>query len=100
MVVPFTQPMFSDVITTRDGILIQPVDLAQGLVAGIGGARTESMMASPAVLDDEVVAVVVVGSEHFEESDLDRLSEIASEAAPGLAVAIRIEDLRSRGGLS
>lgn len=99
MVVPPTQPLFSDVISTKDGILIQPVDLAQGLVAGIGGARTEAMMASPAVLDDEVVAVIVVGSEHFEETDLDRLSEMAAEAAPGLAVALRLNELRLRGGL-
>jgi hypothetical protein len=98
MVVPPTQPLFSDVISTKDGILIQPVDLAQGLVAGIGGARTEAMMASPAVLDDEVVAVIVVGSEHFEETDLDRLSEMAAEAAPGLAVALRLNELRARGG--
>jgi hypothetical protein len=97
MVVPTTQPLFSDVISTKDGIMIQPVDLAQGLVAGIGGARTEAMMATPAVLDDQVIAIVVVGSERFDETDLDRLSDVAAEAAPGLAVALLLQEIRTRG---
>jgi GAF domain-containing protein len=94
MVVIETQPLFSDVLRTGEGILIQPVDLAQGLVAGIGGARTEALMAAPAILGDQVVAIVVVGGDRFVEVDLDRLTDLASEAAPGLAVASLLQRLR------
>lgn len=95
MVIPETQSLFSDVIKTREGVLIQPVDLAQGLVAGIGGARTEAMMVAPALIHDECVAMVVIGGDKFEELDLDRLAELTSEAAPGIAVAQLLEQLRS-----
>ena len=95
MVIPETQSLFSDVIKTREGVLIQPVDLAQGLVAGIGGARTEAMMVAPALVNDECVAVVVIGGDKFEELDLDRLAELTAEAAPGIAVAQLLEQLRA-----
>ena len=94
MVIPETQSLFSDILKTREGILIQPVDLAQGLVSGIGGARTEAMMVAPALVDDECVAMVVVGGDQFTEGDLDRLSDLAAEAAPGLAVAQLLNRLR------
>jgi len=97
MVVADTQPLFSDVLRTGEGILIQPVDLAQGLVAGIGGARTEALMAAPALLNDECVAIVLVGGDRFDEADLDRLSDLAGEAAPGLAVAHSLQRLRGGG---
>jgi hypothetical protein len=95
MVIPETQSLFSDVLKTREGILIQPVDLAQGLVAGIGGARTEAMMVVPALVYDECVAMVVIGGDQYEETDLDRLSELTAEAAPGLAVAQLLNALRA-----
>jgi len=96
MVVPETQPLFSDVLQTGEGILIQPVDLAQGLVAGIGGARTEAIMAVPAVVHGACVAVVIAGQDRFTEQDLDRLNDLATEAAPGLAVALALARLRER----
>jgi hypothetical protein len=96
MVVPETQPLFSDVLQTGEGILIQPVDLAQGLVAGIGGARTEAIMAVPAVVHGACVAIVIAGQDRFTEEDLDRLSDLATEAAPGLAVALALARLRER----
>lgn len=96
MIIPVTQSLFSDVLKTHEGVLIQPVDLAQGLVAGIGGARTEAMMVAPALVNGEVAAMVVVGGERFTESDLDRLTDLAAEGAPGLAVAELLDRLRSR----
>jgi GAF domain-containing protein len=96
MIVPETQPLFSDVLRTGEGILIQPVDLAQGLVAGIGGARTEAIMAAPAILEGERVAIIVVGRDGFNEADLDTLSDLATEAAPGIAVAHLLHRLRGR----
>ena len=96
MIIPVTQSLFSDVLKTHEGVLIQPVDLAQGLVAGIGGARTEAMMVAPALVNGEVAAMVVVGGERFTETDLDRLTDLAAEGAPGLAVAELLDRLRSR----
>jgi GAF domain len=96
MVVADTQPLFSDVLQTGEGVLIQPVDLAQGLVAGIGGARTEALMAVPAVVHGNCVAIVIAGRSRFDETDLDRLADLATEAAPGLAVALALARLRER----
>jgi hypothetical protein len=96
MVVPETQPLFSDVLQTKEGILIQPIDLAQGLVSGIGGSRTEAMMAAPAVVHGRCVAIVIAGGDRFDETDLDRLGDLAIEAAPGFALAIAIDRLRDR----
>jgi hypothetical protein len=96
MVVPETQPLFRDILATGEGILVQPVDLAQGLVGGIGGARTEALMTAPAFLDGSCVAMIVVGSHQFDERDLDTLSGLAAEAAPGLAVADLLGRLRER----
>lgn len=99
MVIPETQSLFSDVLKTREGVLIQPVDLAQGLVAGIGGARTEAMMVAPALVNGAVVAMVVVGGDRFTEADLDRLTDLAAEGAPGVAVAEVLDRLRGRADL-
>ena len=96
MVIPETQSLFSDVLKTREGVLLQPVDLAQGLVAGIGGARTEAMMVAPALVNGTVVAMVVVGGDRFAEADLDRLTDLAAEGAPGVAVAEFLDRLRNR----
>jgi hypothetical protein len=69
-------------------VLIKPVDMAQGLVAGLGGARTEALMAAPIVEPDGAcVAVVLAGAADYGQTDLDRLWAAASEAAPGFAVA-------------
>lgn len=95
MVIPETQSLVSDVLKTGEGILIQPVDLAQGLVAGIGGARTEAIMVAPALVGSECYAMVFVGGDQFVEADLDRLSDLVTEAAPGLAVAQLLDGLRS-----
>lgn len=90
------QPLFKEVITSRTGVYIAPVDLAQGLVAGIGGARTETLMAAPLEATGICVGVVIVGGFAFTEGDLDRLCDLASEAAPGLAFAQMVERLRAR----
>lgn len=96
MVVPETNPLFSDILGTLEAILIQPVDLAQGLVAGIGGARTEALIAAPVTVDGSCLAIIVVGRDRFSELDLDVLAGIATEAAPGLGVALLLQRLRDR----
>jgi hypothetical protein len=51
-------------------------------------------MAAPAVANGLCVAIVVAGRGGFTEADLDRLTDLATEAAPGLAVASMLERLR------
>lgn len=95
MKVPPSQALFMEIMTACEAVLIAPVDLAQGLVAGIGGARTEALMACPLEVSGICHAIVIVGRQDFSEFDLDLLSELAEEAAPGLAVAQLLERLRS-----
>ncbi|MFN2641159.1 MAG: hypothetical protein ABR548_04585 [Actinomycetota bacterium] len=94
MRVPASQPLFMQLATGLEAVLIAPVDLAQGLVAGIGGARTEALMAAPLEVDGSCQAIIIVGRQELSEFDLDLLAEQAEEAAPGLAVAHMFERLR------
>jgi len=94
MRVPADQELFLEMSRTLEAVLVAPVDLAQGLVAGIGGARTEALMAAPLAVNGVCHAIVIVGRQDFTEFDLDLLSEQADEAAPGLAVAQMIDRIR------
>lgn len=90
------QPLFLEVVTGLQAILIAPVDLAQGFVAGIGGARTEALLAAPLEVDGICYGIVIVGRKEFSEFDLELLAELADEAAPGLAVAELVDRIRCR----
>lgn len=91
------QPLFKEVAAARTGVFVSPVDLAQGLVAGIGGARTETLMAAALDAGGTCAAIVVAGGGGWwTEHDLDRLCDLASEAAPGLAFAQMVDRLRAR----
>jgi len=96
MKVSANQTLFVEISTALQGVLIAPLDLAQGLVAGIGGARTDALIAAPLVSGDTCHAIVVLGRKDFENFELDRLSELAAEAAPSFALAQLIERLRAR----
>jgi transcriptional regulator with GAF, ATPase, and Fis domain len=96
MVVPDDHPLFAQLISSMEPVLISPVDLAQGLVAGIGGARTEALMAAPLEVDGRCIAIIIVGRRAFTPDDLESLDELAHEAAPGLAVAQLLDRLRNR----
>lgn len=94
MKVSSDQPLFLEIAQTLQAVLIAPVDLAQGLVAGIGGARTEALIAAPMAVGRICHAIVIVGRQDFTEFDLDLLAEQADEAAPGLALAQMIDRIR------
>jgi GAF domain-containing protein len=96
MRVPPEQLLFMEITSSLEAVLIAPVDLAQGLVSGIGGARTEAIMAAPITVDGACHGVIIVGRKDFSSEDLDALADLANEAGPGLAVAQTIERLRSR----
>jgi hypothetical protein len=94
MIVPLDHPLFGQMIETPESVLIDPVELAQGLVAGIGGSRTPAMLVAPIQVDGRCVGVLVVGRKTFTDADLDALDDLAVEAAPGLAVAQMLDRLR------
>jgi hypothetical protein len=97
MVVPFDQPLFLAVSQTASGLLIDPVDRAPATVAGIGGAHTESFMASPVLTDEGCCAIVAVGrNEAFAVADLDALNALTSAAAPAVSLAELLARIWSR----
>jgi hypothetical protein len=92
--VPHDHPMFSEVDAAGGAILIDPVDAAQAAVAGIGGAHTESFMAASIAAGPGRFGILAVGRNRpLTETDLDSLVEVASEAAPGMAVAEQLARL-------
>jgi hypothetical protein len=97
MRVPASQSLFADMLSSGHGVFVSPVDLAQGLVAGIPGARTETLMASPLDAGGRCIGFIVIGGDgQLAEPHLTQLCEVAAEAAPGLAFATLIERLRAR----
>jgi len=88
------QPLFADILSRHEAVLIEPLDLAQSLVSGIGGARTNGFLAAPIEAHGKSVGVLVVGREHFANEDLSRLESLADEASMGLAVALGLDQLR------
>jgi hypothetical protein len=89
-------PLFSQTLISSEPVLIAPVDLARGLVSGIGGAHTEAMMVGPIHVDGECIAVLVLGRPDFTDPDLDVIANLAREAGPGLALARALRALRDR----
>lgn len=88
LVVALVQPMLGEIHTTGGGLLIDPVDAVQAAVAGIGGARTESFMAAAIAIGEGRYGILAVGRNRpLVPDDLDRLIAVATEAAPGIALA-------------
>ncbi len=94
MAIQSHQPLFADLIVRHEAVLIEPLDLAQSLANGVGGARTNAFLAAPIEVDNKCVGVVVAGRGHFDNEDLDRLEALANEAALGLGIALGLDRLR------
>jgi hypothetical protein len=94
MAVQTHQPLFADILVRHEAVLIEPIDLAVSLVAGIGGARTNAFIASPVEANSKCIGVIVAGRDHFENEDLDRLENLVEEASLGLAVALGLDRLK------
>ena len=94
MAVQSHQPLFADMLVRHEAVLIEPLDLAQQLATGVGGARTNAFIASPIEVNRKCVGVIVAGRDHFENEDLDRLEALAEEAAMGLGVALGLDRVR------
>ena len=88
LVVALDQPLLGEIHATGGGLLIDPVDTVQAAVAGIGGAHTESFMAAAIAVGEGRYGILAVGRNRpLVPDDLDRLIAIATEAAPGIALA-------------
>jgi hypothetical protein len=82
-------------------MLIDPVEKVQAAVVGIGGAHTESFMAASIAAGTARLGILAVGRNcPLTEGELDRLVDVASEAAPGMAVAEQLARLRGRTEMS
>lgn len=90
------QPLFVDLLVRHESVLIEPLDMAQQLAAGVGGARTKAFLATPIEVNKKCVGVIVAGREHFENEDLDHLAALANEAALGLGIALGLDRLRTK----
>ncbi|HLW18163.1 MAG TPA: GAF domain-containing protein [Actinomycetota bacterium] len=96
MAVQTHQPLFADLLVRHESVLIEPLDMAQQLAAGVGGARTNAFLATPIEVNKKCVGVIVAGRGHFENEDLDRLAALADEASLGLGVALGLDRLRTK----
>jgi len=94
LAVPGDQPLFVELARNMGSVLVAPVDMAQGLVVGIGGARTEALMAAALGVGEICCGIATAGSSDFSEADLDRFAALAAEAGPGLAVAQALQRIR------
>ena len=92
------QPVLSDLDSQAGAILLEPTISFQGLLRGIGGAHRESFMASAITIGSHRLGILSVGrDEPLVEADLDRLVEMAAEAAVGIGVAEHIERMSTLG---
>jgi hypothetical protein len=98
MAVQSHQPLFVDLLVRHESVLIEPLDMAQQLAAGVGGARTKAFLATPIEVNKKCVGVIVAGREHFENEDLDHLAALAHEAALGLGIALGLDRIRTKFG--
>jgi hypothetical protein len=96
MAVQSHQPLFVDLLVRHESVLIEPLDMAQQLAAGVGGARTKAFLATPIEVNKKCVGVIVAGREHFENEDLDHLDALAHEAALGLGIALGLDRIRTK----
>ena len=94
LVVPADHRLFAEITATLSGILISPVAMAQGLVAGIGGAWTESLIVVPVAANGLCHGISTVGSNDYSDTDLENLIALARESAPLLALGAALGRLR------
>lgn len=88
------QPLLAEIDASAGAILLDPVVSFQSLVSGIGGAHTESFMAACVATGPNRLGILTVGRDQaLVEADLDRLVEMAAEAAVGLGVADHIQQM-------
>jgi len=97
--VEFEQPVLHDVDARAGAVLLDPTSSFQGLISGIGGSHTESFMAAAIAIGPHRLGILTVGrDEPLVEADLDRLVEMAAEAAVGIGVAEHIERMSTLVG--
>ncbi|MGH3442791.1 MAG: hypothetical protein ACRDUY_12255 [Nitriliruptorales bacterium] len=94
-----SHPVFSDLLTNVDSVLVTPIDEARSLVAGLAGARGTSLMAASVGVGGDEPAIVTLAREvEYRRSHLAELERVAAEAGPGIALARGLEKLGVLGG--
>lgn len=93
MRVPNTHPWFSHLVSTNEGMLIEPVDLVQGYVAGVAGARTNALMGVTLHTYGRIVGLITAGAKTFGPRHLERTMALAADAAPAFALASTLLEL-------
>ena len=95
MRVPADHPLLEDLREVGPTLLIDPLQLAAPMVAGIPGARTAAMMATLSIIDAgaSVDTLVVVGGDAFKDRDLRRMEAIIEDASPGLQLGYVLQQL-------
>lgn len=92
------QPLLKELANTGHAVLIDPTDMARGLLAGVAGTREESLLAASLLADGELVGALTVGGVGFTPEDAERLQAIAAEASLALGLAVRLGRLRRSVG--
>jgi len=88
------QPLLREIEDTAGAILLDPTSGFQALINGVGGAHTESFMAACVAAGSHRLGILTVGRDRqLVEEELDRLVEMAVEAAVGIGVADHIHDM-------
>lgn len=94
------QPLLKELANSGYTVLIDPTDMARGLLAGMAGTREESLLAASLLADGELVGALTVGGVGFTSEDAERLQVIAAEASLALGLAVRLGRLRRSVGSS
>jgi len=95
MRVPLDQSLFHQLCQTQKAMLIAPVDLARGFLVGVPGVHAEALIATTVVLDGDSLGIILISGPDFTETDLDRLDDLARQAAPGIGFARALDQVRS-----
>lgn len=92
------QPLLKELAISGHAVLIDPTDMARGLLAGVAGTREESLLAASLLADGELVGALTVGGVGFTPEDAERLQAIAAEASLAAGLAVRLGRLRRSVG--
>lgn len=93
--VPADQPLFAELHQTGGAMLIDPIDAVPAAVAGIAGAHTNGFMAAAIAVGPGRFGLLAVGrNQPLGEQELETLEHLATEVAPGLAVAEQLLRIR------
>lgn len=87
---------FLAAVAANGGTPVFRNDLSQEDYEGLAGLRGDSAIAVPLSAAGELLGIVVLSTEGLTQEDMMVLADLASEHAPGLALATHFEILEAR----